>query len=527
MASFETKNIIMQESDTESPKVYLRADNGQILTMLDMSSPENLQSQLANFGMSGSLNDQLRQVYGQTTGDYDPTYRQTLQNFTYNPTSGNFTDDQVKTWLQQNISNPEAVRQGIIDNNIGADRIAKILGNTASDVQSYFTNAGLQPILDTTADFVNPNANNGYNQITVADPYAPAGQPKSYITSDFSAGTNKPSIQEFMNATGADFNTAASIINGVIGSNQDVRDWSAIMSAPDPLIAARQATGQMYSGNEYQTNISGDTSGSNAAATSAGRTATYAPAQYMGNYYYGNRQQPSTPSTSSSHPAIERLGNADWDRLEQQIVASRTAPLKQYESEARSAADEDLARRGIWSSGIAARNQNDITDSLSKYYTQAGADAATQRYGAQQADINAFNQLNLGYYNTDVQNATANKQIDTSYDLGLRNNALGYYTANNQYDLGLRGAATNQYQAETGRQQTANNYALGQGQLDLGYLTQNDNYAIQQAQAANTAAAQQAQAAWQAQWDPATYLAGLWNGTGGVISSGTGSNFSI
>lgn len=56
----------------------------------------------------------------------------------------------------------------------------------------------------------------------------------------------KPSIAQFMEATGTDFESASSTLYGVIGSNQDLRDWNAIMAADDPLLAARQATGALY-----------------------------------------------------------------------------------------------------------------------------------------------------------------------------------------------------------------------------------------------------------------------------------------
>jgi hypothetical protein len=57
---------------------------------------------------------------------------------------------------------------------------------------------------------------------------------------------NKPNMKEFMDATGADFQTASEMLYGVVGSNTDTRDWGAIMSSGNPVTAAAQATGQMY-----------------------------------------------------------------------------------------------------------------------------------------------------------------------------------------------------------------------------------------------------------------------------------------
>ncbi len=70
--------------------------------------------------------------------------------------------------------------------------------------------------------------------------------PKSLMTTPESSLTNRPDIKGFMDRTGADFLDASELIYGVVGSNTDVRDWSAIMSSSDPVSAARQATGQMY-----------------------------------------------------------------------------------------------------------------------------------------------------------------------------------------------------------------------------------------------------------------------------------------
>lgn len=55
----------------------------------------------------------------------------------------------------------------------------------------------------------------------------------------------RPTIAEFMDRSGADFQTAADLLAGVVGANQDPRDWTAIMAASSPLQAAREATGQM------------------------------------------------------------------------------------------------------------------------------------------------------------------------------------------------------------------------------------------------------------------------------------------
>lgn len=63
---------------------------------------------------------------------------------------------------------------------------------------------------------------------------------------------SKPSIKEFMDATGVDFLTASNVIYGDIGANLDTRDWGAIMSSPDEYQAARTALADMYSDPVYR-----------------------------------------------------------------------------------------------------------------------------------------------------------------------------------------------------------------------------------------------------------------------------------
>lgn len=79
-----------------------------------------------------------------------------------------------------------------------------------------------------------------------------AQAPKSWLTTSEASQAHRPNIKEFMDRLGASFLDASELIYGVVGSNTDLRDWSAIMASEDPISAARQATGQMY-GHTYIT----------------------------------------------------------------------------------------------------------------------------------------------------------------------------------------------------------------------------------------------------------------------------------
>lgn len=76
--------------------------------------------------------------------------------------------------------------------------------------------------------------------------FAVAQASKSWLTTAEASQAHRPNAKEFMDLSGAPFLDASELIYGVVGSNTDVRDWSAIMASQDPISAARQATGQMY-----------------------------------------------------------------------------------------------------------------------------------------------------------------------------------------------------------------------------------------------------------------------------------------
>jgi hypothetical protein len=75
---------------------------------------------------------------------------------------------------------------------------------------------------------------------------AVAQAPKTLLTTAEDSLASRPSIKVFMDRTGAQFLDASELIYGVVGSNTDVRDWTAIMASNDPISSTRQATGQMY-----------------------------------------------------------------------------------------------------------------------------------------------------------------------------------------------------------------------------------------------------------------------------------------
>lgn len=74
------------------------------------------------------------------------------------------------------------------------------------------------------------------------------GQPAEPAAQSCPTNPNRPNMAQFLAATGTDNSTASDLLYGVIGSNGDSRNWSAILSSGNPVAAARSATNAMYNG---------------------------------------------------------------------------------------------------------------------------------------------------------------------------------------------------------------------------------------------------------------------------------------
>lgn len=225
--------------------------------------------------------------------------------------------------------------------------------------------------------------------------------------------------------------------------------------------------------------------------------------------------------------AYQRLADGDYEALQKALYDGATAGLGLQEQRWRDQADQSASNRGIWSSGMAERLQGDVTERLAPVYQQAGANAVAQRYGLQQADNQGANQYQLA-------RADGSNQFQLANAGRLDNYNLSSAGMQNQYNLDTTNAYNNWSSNMYGLQ---NQYDLGLKNYDLGLRSNanqlqqiNDSYALNRAQMLNDANAQASNAQWQAQWTPANFLSGVWNGTGGTISSGSsggGWNFMI
>lgn len=124
----------------------------------------------------------------------------------------------------------------------------------------------------------------------------------------------------------------------------------------------------------------------------------------------------NAPEFQAASP-YQTLSGGDYDAFQKSIYDSSTAGLSQFEKEARMDADQAVADRGLWASGVALANQNDITDSLADTYAKAGADAAVTRYGMQAQDLaglNAWNQQDAAMRNN-MAMENANRQYASQW----------------------------------------------------------------------------------------------------------------
>ncbi len=113
---------------------------------------------------------------------------------------------------------------------------------------------------------------NGGTAPAATMPVAPSVEPETPASTQTqqsqTISSSKPNTAQFAAAAKTDASTASSMLYGVIGSNLDVRDWTAIMASSNPLAAARAATAAMYNSGSKAYLASGATRPQDRANTS-------------------------------------------------------------------------------------------------------------------------------------------------------------------------------------------------------------------------------------------------------------------
>jgi hypothetical protein len=129
-----------------------------------------------------------------------------------------------------------------------------------------------------------------------------------------------------------------------------------------------------------------------------------------------------TSGLAYNAPAYNQLDNGDYASLEKNIVASRTAPLDEAWRKAQETMNQDASDRGLWSSGMPIKNEQDYyAQNFLPAYQQAGADAAIQRYTMQQQDLQGQNAQNMA----NAQQNYESKYRPLDYLQGLYNGTGG------------------------------------------------------------------------------------------------------
>lgn len=220
--------------------------------------------------------------------------------------------------------------------------------------------------------------------------------------------------------------------------------------APDVMNRDQWERRQRLSGRDWPNNEALDAdysrylseqSKSGAAAATQGKD--YVSPEYQ-DVTFTNFQKPRS------------LTNEDYGRLEQEMYASRAAPLEAKWRERAGDINQEMAARGVSRGGVPITEKSKVfAREFAPLFAQAASEAATQRYGAQGTEQQALNNLNTSQVN-----------------------------ARNQFFQQSQGNKNQFNQAE-------------------------------------------AQQQYQSKWRPLDYLAGIYNGTGGVISSSSGGGWSI
>jgi hypothetical protein len=125
-----------------------------------------------------------------------------------------------------------------------------------------------------------------------------------------------------------------------------------------------------------------ETQSTSAPITAQDRLKTYGAAeQAMGSNNMGD---------SYKAPQTERL-SVDYDQLQGDVTKGYTAGLDYAKGQDVKNFNNSAGAKGIWSSGLAVKGEQDINAGYAPQYAKAGADATNQRYQLQTGDIAASN----------------------------------------------------------------------------------------------------------------------------------------
>jgi len=146
--------------------------------------------------------------------------------------------------------------------------------------------------------------------------------------------------------------------------------------------------------------------------------------------------------TYTSAP-IQQISNGDLQSLQKTMTSGYTAPLDYAKAKDTQNFNNSAGAKGIWSSGLAVKGENDINAGYAPQYAQAGANATNAAFGLQnsqnqsvnalrQQDTNAQNTFNLA--NASTANQSKWKPLD--YLAGIWNGTGGQTSNSSSFNAG-------------------------------------------------------------------------------------------
>jgi hypothetical protein len=234
----------------------------------------------------------------------------------------------------------------------------------------------------------------------------------------------------------------------------------------------------------------------------------------------------ATAGTAGAGSASAKLLSAgDYEKLQNALYDKRALGLDRDLEEALKYNNEMLNNRGIWSSGIAQESDNNLNLDFGIERDRALADAIAQRYAFEQADNSMANQIAMANAANATQAGIANAGYQTQAGLANANNwnQLGTQLLGKQADIGMYNAGqfNDASMFNSGQQNAANMFNTGQtnnmNQFNAG---QSNAFNLANTGMQNEFNLGNAANTYKSEWAPLDYLANLWGGAGGQITTG-------
>lgn len=131
-------------------------------------------------------------------------------------------------------------------------------------------------------------------------------------------------------------------------------------------------------------------------------------------------------------PAAKTLTGGDYDALQNSLYSSQATALDSQWAKQKDAINQDMADRGLYTSGIGAQAENKIfSDSYLPAYQQAAANASAQRYALQAQENESANNVAL----TNAAQNYVSSWAPYEYLMGLYNQTGGTISKSNSSSM--------------------------------------------------------------------------------------------